>query len=589
MRRFVDLFTALDQTTRSSEKTAALADYFRTAPPACAAWALHILSGRRLIRAINGRLLGTWLSEETGYPGWLIGECYEAVGDFSETIALLLPEREDGGTALPLREVIERRILPLPHLDEAGQRSLIVQTWREFDRAQRFLFHKLISGSFRVGAAARLVANALAEVAAVPAATMAHRLMGRWSPTAEDFQRLIAAQDERADDPTRPYPFYLASPLESEPRELGPRVEWLAEWKWDGIRAQIIRRGGQTVIWSRGEEIINGGFPELVQAAARLPDGAVIDGEVLAWEGGRALPFAVLQRRINRKRVELSLWPDVPVVFMAFDLLERSGMDIRAMPLDERRAALRQLIEPLQAAGQPVVISPPVEEPAAAADAAEWQGLAAARSTARDRNAEGVMLKRRSSPYGVGRQRGDWWKWKVSPYTLDAVLIYAQRGSGRRASLLTDYTFGVWDDGELVPIAKAYSGLSDEEIRQVDAFCRKNTIERHGPIRMIAPLLVFELAFEGIQRSTRHRAGIALRFPRMNRWRHDKTAAEADSLETAAAMLRAAELQGGIREAVGKRSRAPAPAAADRAPGSADRAPPPGRSGAPRPQRRGRR
>jgi DNA ligase-1 len=525
MKRFTQLYTELDQTTRTSEKVAALERYFRDVPPADAAWALHLLSGKRLMRAVSTRRLRTWAAEQTQLPGWLVDECYQAVGDLSETLALLLPDAP--AVDEPLHQVITRRLLPLADADEATQREHVAATWRAFSRQQRFVFHKLISGSFRVGVSRQLVVRALANVAGIDPAIMAHRLMGDWQPTADDYQRLLAG--DLPDDPARPYPFYLASPLEQMPASLGDPGAWLAEWKWDGIRAQLIRRQDTSIIWSRGEEIINASFPEILQIVDHLPAGTVVDGEILAWEDDHPLPFALLQRRIGRKQVQPMLWPDVPLTFMAFDLLERDGRDLREHPQDVRRAALEKLVSTLPTQ-LPLQLSPSVEFE-------EWKALAEYRSAARERNAEGIMLKRRTAPYRVGRPRGDWWKWKVDPYAIDAVLIHAQHGHGKRANLFTDYTFGVWHNDELVPVAKAYSGLTDEEIRAVDRFVRQNTIGRQGPFRSVKPELVFELAFEGLQVSERHKSGLALRFPRMARWRHDKQPADADTLATLEKML----------------------------------------------------
>jgi DNA ligase-1 len=374
-----------------------------------------------------------------------------------------------------------------------------------------------------VGVAATLVARALAMVAQVSPAVMAHRLMGDWQPTADGYRRLLEGEQGQ-ENVGRPYPFFLAHPLQTPLDSLGDRAEWQVEWKWDGIRAQLIRRQGETLIWSRGEELVTDRYPEIAEAAAELPDGVVLDGEILAWQGDQPLPFAVLQRRIGCKRVDRRLRSTAPVTFMAFDLLEHGGEDRRALPLDRRRELLEEVVSPL-VDRLAVRLSPIV-----AADG--WPELEQLRDEARQNAVEGFMLKRRASGYGVGRPRGDWWKWKVAPLAIDAVLIYAQRGNGRRASLYSDYTFGVWDAGELVPVAKAYSGLTDEEIRQVDRFVRQNTLERHGPVRVVKPELVFELHFDRVQLSRRHKAGVTVRFPRMARWRHDKLAAEADSLDS---------------------------------------------------------
>ncbi|HEX2191477.1 MAG TPA: ATP-dependent DNA ligase [Longimicrobiaceae bacterium] len=528
MRRFAALYAALDETTRTGEKVAALAAYFREAPPRDAAWAIRFLSGGRPRRLIAAARLRAWAAEAAGVPEWLFEECYDAVGDLAETIALLLPPAARPGDR-PLHEWVEDRLLALRGEDEAAQRREVLRAWGELDPAQLFVWNKLITGSFRVGVSQRLVTRALAQASGVDEAAVAHRLMGSWEPSPEWYRQLLSPETGDA-DVSRPYPFYLAYALEGEPEALGPAEEWQAEWKWDGIRAQLIRRAGQTFLWSRGEELITERFPELAEAAALLPGGTVLDGEVLPWREG-PLPFAQLQRRIGRKTLGPKILREVPVVLLAYDLLEWEGDDQRALPLAERRARLERVLGPGGTAGR-LLLSPVVP-------AATWDAVREAHGDARARSAEGLMLKRRESAYGVGRRRGGWWKWKVEPFSVDAVLMYAQRGSGRRASLYTDHTFGVWDGGELVPFAKAYSGLTDAEMREVDAWARRNTLQKFGPVRTVRPELVFEIAFEGIARSGRHRSGVAVRFPRMLRWRRDKRAADADTLETVHALLAA--------------------------------------------------
>lgn len=527
MKRFALLYTAIDETNATNEKVSALVSYFQTAPVADAAWAVHFLSGRRPKRLVGSRKLAAWASEEAGVPEWLFEESYQAVGDLAETITLILPDTGRSSDQ-PLREWVEERLLPLRGEDEDIQREVMVRSWRELDRRERFVWNKLITGSFRVGASQRLVTRALAEVSGLDDGVVAHRLMGAWEPTAEFFQRLIAP-DTRDADVSRPYPFFLAYPLEQEPATLGNVEEWLVEWKWDGIRAQLVRRTGKTFLWSRGEELLSGRFPEVEEIGSFLPEGTVIDGELLPWVDGKPMPFAQLQRRIGRKNLGRKILEEVPAVLVAYDLLEQLGMDIRSHPLSERRIRLAAVVESLSSSGR-LLLSPevPVEN---------WEAVARARHTARDVGAEGLLVKRRSSAYGVGRRRGDWWKWKVDPLSVDAVLIYAQAGSGKRAGLFTDYTFGIWEGDHLVPFAKAYSGLTDEEIRKVDQFIRRNTLEKFGPVRTVKPELVFELQFEGIQPSSRHKSGIAVRFPRMARWRTDKKAEEADTIETVKALL----------------------------------------------------
>jgi DNA ligase-1 len=533
MRAFARLYAALDETTRTNDKIAALAAYFAAAPPADAAWALYFLSGRKPRQLIGTRRLSEWAIEAAGIPPWLFSECYDAVGDFAETVALLLPDA--AAAAAPIEDGlaywIEQRLLPLRGADEAAQRAALLAAWAELGHAERFLWNKLLTGGFRVGVSQRLITRALAQVSGVDDASIAHRLMGEWEPAAAWYEALLAPETADA-DLSQPYPFCLAHPLEGAPTSLGDRGDWQAEWKWDGIRAQLIRRAGQTFLWSRGEELVTERFPELAATGDQLPDGTVLDGEILPYAKGMVMPFAQLQRRIGRKTLGKKLLAEVPVVLFVYDLLEEAGRDLRALPLHERRERLEAL---LSRAALPALLLSPL------APGASWEELAASRGRSRELRAEGLMLKRRASPYRVGRVRGDWWKWKIEPYTVDAVLVYAQRGSGKRASLYTDYTFAVWDGDELVPFAKAYSGLTDAEIREVDAYVRRNTLEKFGPVRTVKAELVFELAFEGIQRSTRHRSGIAVRFPRILRWRQDKPAREADSLTTVQALLEAHE------------------------------------------------
>ena len=524
MKAFAELYAALDETTKTNEKIAALERYFRAAAPEDAAWAVSFLIGRRPKRLLESRKLAQWAIEEAGVPDWLFAECYHAVGDFAELIALLLPPAAHSSDQ-PLHWWVEQRLLPMRDADDQTRRAWLVSAWRDMDERQRFAWNKLITGEFRVGVSQSLVMRSLAETSGLPAETVAHRLMGEWQPTAEFWSRLIAPETREA-DASRPYPFCVAYPLEGAPEDLGDPREWQIEWKWDGIRAQLIRRGGQTVLWSRGEELITDRFPEIAAAGARLAEGTVLDGEVMPWKDGAPLSFGAMQRRIGRKTLGAKILAEVPAVLVAFDLLEWGGEDARERPIEWRRAQLEAAVEGIEG----LVLSPLVR-------GADWDELRTLRQESRERKVEGFMLKRLGSPYRVGRRRGDWWKWKIDPYSVDCVLIYAQPGHGRRASLFTDYTFGVWENGELVPFAKAYSGLSDEEIREVDAFVRRNTVERFGPVHAVRPELVFELAFEGIRKSPRHRSGIAVRFPRMARWRRDKKPEDADTIETIRALL----------------------------------------------------
>jgi DNA ligase-1 len=530
VQRFAALYATLDRTSSTNAKVAALQAYFRDAPPEDAAWTVHFLAGRRLLRLLPTKLLRDWTEAETGLPDWLLYESYAAVGDFAETLALLLDgvPAEGDERAVPLHVWIEERLQGLRGKPPEAQRDDVVRWWRALPSFERYLLNKLLTGEMRVGVSQTLVVRALSAVAGVGTDVMTHRLMGQWSPSAQAFATLMAP-DGSADEASRPYPFCLAYPLEQDVESLGSRADWQVEWKWDGIRAQLIRRAGHTYLWSRGEEVITARFPEVVAAAAALPDGTVLDGEVLAWAGDGPLPFARLQLRIGRQNLTRQALAKAPAAFMAYDMLEHGGHDVRALPLADRRLRLEAVI----AAHAPGLrLSPIVPE-------AEWNALDTLRQESRTRGVEGYMLKRRDSPYGTGRRKGDWWKWKVDPFSVDAVLVYAQPGNGRRATLFTDYTFALWQDGELVPVAKAYSGLSNDEIEQVDRWVRANTVEKFGPVRRVTPALVFEVAFENVQRSTRHKSGVAVRFPRIARWRHDKSAADADSVDTLLGLIRA--------------------------------------------------
>jgi len=524
MRRFAALFESLDTTTSTRAKVEAMADYFSTAPAADAAWAVYVLMGRRVKRSVGAVLLHAWLREEAALPQWLVEESYGSIGDLAETIALLVaPERDTvnpAAAAQPgLTEWFEERILPLARQDAIAQRDAVVGWWHELPYLECFLVNKLLTGSLRVGVSRALVTRALAEVFKHAPTQIERALMGSWHPSAEFWTAL--ARNEGHREVSHPYPFYLASPLEVPVESLGPRTDWLAEWKWDGIRGQIVRRAHESTLWSRGEEIITERFPEIVTAARALPPGTVLDGEVLAGGPGALLSFAHLQKRIGRRTVSAALLKDIPARFVAYDLLEWQGEDWRPRPLSERRAQLERCVGALAASAISV---------SSALDAPTWEALAKLREGSRAEGVEGLMLKNRQSPYGTGRQRGAWWKWKISPLHFDGVMLYAAPGHGRRSNLYTDYTFGVWDGEALVPVAKAYSGLTDEEIRRLDRWIRSNTREKFGVVRSVAPDLVFELAFEGIARSTRHKSGVALRFPRIARWRDDKPAREADTL-----------------------------------------------------------
>ena len=531
MKLFTELYVELDQTNKTSEKVEAMRFYFERAAPADAAWAFYFLSGRKPRQIVPSRFLREWAIEMSGIPDWLYLESRDTVGDGAETSALLLPNNSKIDET-PLHVLVEQELLPLRGSDPATQREAVTDAWSRMNYSQRLVYNKLISGAFRVGVSQQLVVRALSQLSELPSDVITHRAMGDWEPTEEFFAHLIDPQMDADETPiARPYPFHLAHQIDTQPHELGDISDWQAEWKWDGIRAQVIKRKGEVFIWSRGEELITERFPEIADAASTLPDGTVLDGEILPWIEDRVMPFTELQRRIGRKNLSAKILSEVPVILQVYDLLEINGDDVRALDFRSRREMLEQLIALLPPESQGVFRTTEVVE------AADWNDLASRREQSRELGVEGFMLKRRESPYRTGRHRGDWWKWKVDPLTVDAVLIYAQKGSGKRSNLFTDYTFAVWRDGELVPFAKAYSGLTDAEIRVVDRFVRANTIETFGPVRSVKPELVFEIGFEAIQKSTRHKSGVAVRFPRILRFREDKTIEQADSIETIHEML----------------------------------------------------
>ena len=568
MKAFAALYAELDASTATAHKVEAMRRYFAAAPPADAAWAAYFLAGGKPRQTVPTAVLRAAASEAAGVDDWLFEACYQAVGDLAETIAHVLPLPADAGTArsddADLAVCIEERLLPLRGQPPEAQVQALRAWWQQLDGAQVFLLVKLIGGGFRVGVSKLLVQRALALAAGLDAKLVAQRMMGytdaRTPPTAARFAALIAAPapagSRSAADDGQPYPFFLAHALDASQADfdarLGPPIDWLVEWKYDGIRAQAVKRGGRVWLWSRGEELVSESFPDALRALATLPDGTVLDGELLVWPEGAAqpAPFALLQKRLNRKTLGAKLLADAPVRFIAYDLLEDDGADCRAQPQAERRARLEQRLH-----GGAVALSPRVDAP-------DWAAYAALREQSRARGVEGFMLKHRSAAYGSGRTKaaGTWWKWKIDPMSVDGVLIYAQAGHGRRASVYTDYTFAVWsrppaDAAEaqavveaiarrepmanvaggglaLVPFTKAYSGLTDDEFARVDRTIRATTLEKFGPVRAVKPSLVFELGFEGIQRSTRHKSGIAVRFPRMLRIRDDKPLHEADTLQT---------------------------------------------------------
>lgn len=520
MKQFAELVNVLGTSTKTTDKLHALQHYFATADDKDKVWVIAIFSGRRPKRIINSTILTSWAVELTGLPYWLFEESYHTVGDLAETIALILPESTKALNEQTLSWYLEtfRR---MQKDSEESKKGLVMASWEMMTQNERFVFNKLITGGFRIGVSQKLMVNALAKTVNLSSNTIAHRISGNWDPASTTFENLLS-EEHAATDSSKPYPFCLAYALEAAPVSLGKIEDWQAEWKWDGIRGQIIKRNNELFVWSRGEELMTEKFPEYTELLDLLPEGTVLDGEILPFNNELPLPFNLLQTRIGRKNVTKKQLTEAPVAFFAYDLLEYEGKDRRTQPLSERRTQLEEVVG---SANHPILkLSPAI-------NADGWESLAELRTHSREMGSEGLMLKRKSSAYEVGRKVGNWWKWKIDPLTIDCVMIYAQKGHGRRSNLYTDYTFAVRDGDKLVTFTKAYSGLTDKEFAQVDAFVKQNSLEKFGPVRTVKAELVFEIAFEGIAASNRHKSGVALRFPRMVRWRKDKKAEEINTLE----------------------------------------------------------
>lgn len=526
MKLFANLIRILDSTNKTNAKVEALTDYFREAPPTDKVWTIALLSHRRPPRPVNTTLLRLWANELANIPMWLFEESYHIVGDLAETIGLIIPTT-DNSTDKSLTTFLEE-IIALKKKSEEEKKAYLHENWLALNYYERFVFTKLITGSFRIGVSQKLMTRALAKAENLDEDVLAYKLMGNWEPSKITFQELIL--DEKSSDfISKPYPFYLAYPLEMDITDLGNPSDWSAEHKWDGIRSQTIIRDGQIFVWSRGEELVTDKYPEFQAFVNVIPDGTVLDAEILPFPNNDIGTFNDLQTRIGRKTVSAALLKKTPVILKVYDILEWKNEDIRTVAYQERRFLLEQLFDEIKNKGLPIRLSERVQF-------STWEELTEERTRSREMKSEGLMLKKNDSPYLVGRKKGDWWKWKIAPLTIDAVLTYAMRGSGRRSNLFTDYTFALWqnqEDGtrQLVTFAKAYSGLTDAEFRKVDDFIKKNTLERFGPVRSVTPQLVFEIGFEGIALSKRNKSGIATRFPRILRWRTDKKIDEANSVD----------------------------------------------------------
>lgn len=539
MKQFSQLVNILGTSTKTNDKLNALSQYFFEAADEDKVWVIALFSGRRPKRIVSSTLLAQWCCEIIELPFWLFEESYHTVGDLAETIALLLP------TPKKEAELHERnltwyleKLISLEKAAEELKKQFIIDCWLQMTNEENFVFNKLLTGGFRIGVSQKTIVNALAKTVSADANVIAHRISGKWDPTTIKFSDLLSEETGSLDN-SKPYPFYLAYALETAPEALGEPSEWQAEWKWDGIRGQIIKRNNEFFVWSRGEELMTEKFPEYFILKDVLPNGIVLDGEIMPFRKDdettsllnsnvSILPFAILQTRIGRKNVTKKQLQEAPVAFFAYDILEYDGEDIRYKTLAERRILLEEIVNQINNAA--LQLSPVI-------NFETWQSLTEQRERSRSINAEGIMLKKLSSAYQVGRKVGDWWKWKIDALTIDAVMIYAQKGHGRRSNLYTDYTFAVKDGDKLVSFTKAYSGLTDKEFLQVDSFVKRNSIEKFGPVRTVKPELVFEIAFEGIAASNRHKSGVALRFPRIHRWRKDKKPDEINTLDDLKRML----------------------------------------------------
>ena len=521
MKLFSNLISAIEITNKTNAKIEALVNYFKVAPDKDKLWLIALFTGKRPSRPVKTTLMREWCMEITKLPEWLFLESYSTVGDLGETMALLLPTPSHK-LDLSLHEWMTELKALKPKSDE-DKKAFVLEAWSGLDQQERLIFNKLIGGSFRIGVSKKTLVNALAKLTNIDANQLMHSIIGNWDIESITFEELIHGKHINYDN-SKPYPFCLAYALEKELPELGLPQDWIVEQKWDGIRGQIVKRNNEIYIWSRGEELVTKQFPELVEAMQNFTDDFVIDGEILAMKDNDVLLFNDLQKRLNRKNVTKKLLQEVPIGFYAYDMLEVNGDDIRENPFEDRRNKLEAVFNS--------VALPNHIKLSFLVDFKSWEALHGIRNNSRSINSEGLMLKQKKSPYHTGRKKGDWWKWKVDPLTIDAVMIYAQKGSGRRSSKYTDYTFAVKKDDALVTVAKAYSGLTDKEITEISQWVNKNAIERFGPVRTVKPELVFEIAFEGIALSNRHKSGVALRFPRISRWRRDKPVDEIDTIET---------------------------------------------------------
>jgi DNA ligase-1 len=549
------LYCALDEAKSTSVKISLLVRFLAESPRKEAQWGLFLLSGGKVRRVITTTQLRKLAASLSDIPDWLFEESYQLVGDLAETVSLLLPNSGitvTGENALTSQSsshfsYVYEWGMQLSHLadcpDEDRKLSEITSLLAPLSTRERLVFGKLLTGGLRIGVSKATVIKAIALHYHLDEGTVAYLLVGKNRIEDFDLSTILNAQAHGRSNSLAPYPFALAHPIPlatgrdenvGKPswEELGTPSTWIAEWKWDGIRAQIVVRENGIAIWSRGEEVVSETFPELCELKHILPHDTVIDGEIIAFDAEqlRPAPFARLQQRLNRKKVSKNLLTTVPITFIPYDVLELRGEDLRSHATSERRRILAEMLHSGEVFNSRILQNQPLEW-------RTWEELEELHSSSRDIPAEGLMLKRADASYPEGRKRGNWWKWKVAPFTVDGVLVYAQKGHGRRANLYSDYTFAVWAGDTLLPFAKAYSGLTDVEMKEVHDYITKNTKERFGPVRTVIPKIVCEIAFEGLSLSTRHKSGVAVRFPRISRLRLDKKVEDADTIETLKGLL----------------------------------------------------
>ena len=539
LNKFSKLFEDLDSNNSSNKKVNSLTKYFKLNNNLNNILTIYLLIGKKNKRFISGKSLREYYANIYKIPKWLIDECYSKVGDSAEVIALLLQDKileKNIKDDISLNELINEILPKLKKFDENKKKLYIKSLWEKISKDNQLIFNKILSGTFRIGVSKGLVVKAISNMTGVDESIILHRLMGELEPIEETYMFLINQKLEQKELDYKPYPFQLANTFDERIKETISVDKYQFESKWDGIRSQIIKRSNNISIWTRGEELVNKTFPELIKIISHFKNDFVLDGEILIWDENKNRPknFSLLQKRLGRKSPSLKIQKDLPVVFMAYDILEINGKDIRSKILSERRNILEKSFSNLISEDKSIIGKIKITK---LHQISNWIDLEEVKNSARKSNTEGLVIKDKQSEYVPGRKKGNWWKYKIDPMQLDGILIYARPGSGKRADLYTDYSFGIWEDNKLVKFANAYSGLNNEEIRELDKWIRRNTLEKFGPVRSVKPELVFEISFDNIQISKRHKSGIALRFPRITKWRRDKNIMEADNLENALKMI----------------------------------------------------